>query len=284
MQQPELGKKVVALRLARGLTQQELADVCQVSLRTIQRIELAEVNPRSFTVKTIFSALDYDIYATTTHVSKNSFSWALWLKEVCNLKKNTMKKISFLTLILFIIVFLGNRQDLQAQKINGWFKTGSKASSYEIGLDKTMSKTGKKCAFIKSVDDDIKGFGTLMQTCEAKFYLGKRIKMIGYIKTVEVKNWCGMWLRVDGVNDEGKRKTLSFDNMYQRSLKGTTEWTRCEIILNVPKESKTLNFGVLVNGTGTAYFDRLNFEILGNIDEKEGKTIPDRPANIDFEE
>ena len=62
MKQPDLGKKITELRLAKGLTQGELAQKCNLSLRTIHRIESAEVTPRSYTVKLIFQCLDYQIY------------------------------------------------------------------------------------------------------------------------------------------------------------------------------------------------------------------------------
>lgn len=60
MKQPELGKAIADLRLSKGLTQEELVEKCNISVRTIQRIEAGEVTPRSYTIKNIFSALDYD--------------------------------------------------------------------------------------------------------------------------------------------------------------------------------------------------------------------------------
>ncbi len=60
MEQPQLGKKIIELRLAKGLTQTELAEKCNLSLRTIQRIESTEVTPRSYTLKMIFKILDFD--------------------------------------------------------------------------------------------------------------------------------------------------------------------------------------------------------------------------------
>ena len=60
MKQPELGKKIVALRKQMGLTQEELVLKCNLNVRTLQRIESGEVNPRSHTIKSIFEALDYD--------------------------------------------------------------------------------------------------------------------------------------------------------------------------------------------------------------------------------
>ncbi len=61
MRQPELGKKILELRKAKGLTQEELVDKCSISVRTLQRIETGEVTPRVFTIRTILAALDYDL-------------------------------------------------------------------------------------------------------------------------------------------------------------------------------------------------------------------------------
>ena len=61
MKQPELGKQISALRKARGLTQEELVSKCNINVRTIQRIESGEVTPRSYTVKIILEAMEYDL-------------------------------------------------------------------------------------------------------------------------------------------------------------------------------------------------------------------------------
>ena len=61
MRQPALGIKIAELRKAKGLTQEELVEKCNISVRTIQRIETGEVTPRSYTIKTILAALDYDL-------------------------------------------------------------------------------------------------------------------------------------------------------------------------------------------------------------------------------
>ena len=55
-------------------------------------------------------------------------------------------------------------------------------------------------------------------------------------------------------------------------------------------QSGTLNFGVLLNGTGKVWFDDITFDI---VDKQNTKTtdkqsistnaLPNKPANIDFE-
>ncbi|SFB19555.1 Helix-turn-helix domain-containing protein [Algoriphagus aquimarinus] len=57
MKQPELGKRISEMRRAKGLTQEELVELCNLNVRTIQRIEAGEVTPRSYTIKALFEAL-----------------------------------------------------------------------------------------------------------------------------------------------------------------------------------------------------------------------------------
>lgn len=61
MKQPELGQKLIELRKEKDLTQEELVDACNVSIRTIQRIEAGEVTPRTSTIKIILAALGEDL-------------------------------------------------------------------------------------------------------------------------------------------------------------------------------------------------------------------------------
>jgi len=60
MKQPELGLKVVELRQAKNLTQEQLAEACEVSTRTIQRIESGEVDPRTYTLSMLKEILEFD--------------------------------------------------------------------------------------------------------------------------------------------------------------------------------------------------------------------------------
>jgi transcriptional regulator with XRE-family HTH domain len=68
MQQPELGRRLTALRKEKNLTQEELVEKSHVSVRTIQRIEAGEVLPRTITVKILLEALgeSYDSFFNQT--------------------------------------------------------------------------------------------------------------------------------------------------------------------------------------------------------------------------
>jgi transcriptional regulator with XRE-family HTH domain len=67
MHQPdkqEIARLVKAGRMEKGYTQQELADLCGLSLRSVQRIENAEVLPRLYTIKILADRLGFPIAAT----------------------------------------------------------------------------------------------------------------------------------------------------------------------------------------------------------------------------
>jgi transcriptional regulator with XRE-family HTH domain len=82
MKQPELGKKIVELRKEKGLTQEELVDRCNISVRTLQRIETGEVTPRVYTIKTILAALDYDLNKITDNESSFFGKMTLFLRNL----------------------------------------------------------------------------------------------------------------------------------------------------------------------------------------------------------
>ncbi len=168
---------------------------------------------------------------------------------------------------------------------DGWKKKGSHPDSYEMGIDKGTGQDGKNSATIKSKEEDIQGFGTLMQSSSPEKYLGKKIKMTGYLKSENVKGWTGLWLRVDNADNQ----PLTFDNMHDRELTGTTGWTKYEIILDVPANASNLVYGALLAGTGQIWFDNIAFEEAGSSNTKAEVNNSDdsmnkkEAVNLDFE-
>jgi uncharacterized Tic20 family protein len=60
-----IAEKIVHYRKLKGITQEELAERTQVNVRTIQRIEAGEVDPRLYTLRVIAEALDISVEALT---------------------------------------------------------------------------------------------------------------------------------------------------------------------------------------------------------------------------
>lgn len=197
---------------------------------------------------------------------------------------------------------------------NGWSKSGSDPANYEIFVDTNIRRSGKASASIKAKPTfEKKQFTTIAQAIKADNFRGKRIRLSGYIKTENVAIYAGMWMRVDSAEME---KMLEFDNMGNRPIKGTTDWKRYEVVLDVSAEAQQISFGVNLEESGQVWIDDLKLEIVGQDtakttlkmspeemkeDEKEWeeykrthkeeyearlarmKTRPLSPVNLDFE-
>jgi transcriptional regulator with XRE-family HTH domain len=74
MRQPDFGKELSKIRNLKGMTQDELALKCNVTIRTIQRIESGIVNPRSYTVKAIGEILDFDFLSVDALRDESSYA------------------------------------------------------------------------------------------------------------------------------------------------------------------------------------------------------------------
>ncbi|MCK4662417.1 MAG: helix-turn-helix domain-containing protein [Bacteroidales bacterium] len=124
------GQLIKELRLKKGITQEELAEKTELSVRTIQRIENGEVDPRSFTLQAIASALDVDFGVLNNSTEfenkaqKESKTWLpllhisglfillfppiiiwIWKKDkIKNIREHAIDVVNFqLSMLIFII-------------------------------------------------------------------------------------------------------------------------------------------------------------------------------------
>jgi transcriptional regulator with XRE-family HTH domain len=161
MNQPGLGKKIAELRKAKGLTQKELVSKCKLTVRTLQRIESGVVTPRSYTIKMLFSALDYNVYNFSESDSKKSVSAFVQNKteqfykcviDLFNLKTNTMKKVTILSIVcvaigfcLFTLIPNSNAQGVKKYDFSKFLQSNGRGIIYMFPRERKM--------FISNVKD-----------------------------------------------------------------------------------------------------------------------------------
>ena len=142
----------------------------------------------------------------------------------------------------------------RATGLEGWHLAGCDASSYAMDRDSIETYTGKPSGRLMSVSErqglgatePCKGYGTMCQCIDPASYAGKRIRFSGYVKAREVNDWAGLWMRVDG--PDSSCPTLAFDNMYARPIKGSKDWARYDVVLDVAPQAKGICFGILLHG------------------------------------
>lgn len=170
---------------------------------------------------------------------------------------STNFKKTLLITVTTIFIIMSNLVSAQTD----WFKVGSSPKQYENFIDSNNQHQGKNVVTLKSVDAGSNDFGALMQNMKPGNYIGKRVKMTGYLKSKDVTGWSGFWFRVDQANSQ---QFLSFDNMHNRPIKGTTDWKEYDIVLDVPDKASNIAFGALLNQTGQIWIDNVHFEIVDN--------------------
>ncbi len=153
----------------------------------------------------------------------------------------------------------------------GWQKKGTAPKKYDMGIDQSVHRKGRSVYTIKSIEAVPENrFGTLLNIAPQEKYLGRRVRLSGYMKSENVVGWASFWMSVTG---ESKYKSVSFDNMVNRPVKASTDWQKYDIVLDVPINASSISYGALVCGTGQIWFDNVQLEIVD-------KTVPITDMNL----
>lgn len=110
--------------------------------------------------------------------------------------------------------------------INGWILSGTHPYNYKMGIDNKVFHQGHSSGYLQSKNSASDNeFATMMQMFKPNKFEGKRVKLSCFIKTEDVENSCGMWMRVDN----GLGDVLQFDNMADRPIRYTNGWNHYSI-------------------------------------------------------
>lgn len=118
-----IGSKIKEIRLKKGMSQEELAEKSQVSLRTIQRIENNENEPRGKTMQLICESLGIPIEELLDYDKKEDLQFLMFfhLSVLCGIAIPTGN------IILPLVLWLTKKD-----KIQGLQKIGAKLLSFQI--------------------------------------------------------------------------------------------------------------------------------------------------------
>lgn len=173
---------------------------------------------------------------------------------------------------------------ISADEIPGWIKAGSHPGDYDMGVDRAVMLGNHPSGFIKSNKPDSQGFGTYMQMFDAGDYRGKRVRFSALVRTENVENGSALWMRVDGESRSG----IAFDNMQKRQIKGTQNWARYSVVLDVDPKARAIAFGVMLHGKGAVWINEVGFATVGQ-DVAVTDMVPEMklqpgPRNVGFDQ
>lgn len=142
--------------------------------------------------------------------------------------------------------------------LSTWSLEGKTPSKYAMGRDSSVTCNASASLALRSTapasasDGD---FGAAGNTVPAE-YFGKRVRLFGFVKAVEVTGWAGLWMTAH------RPAGGSGDNMQARAIIGTLSWRRYEVVVDIPADATSVGYGLLLSGEGSVWLSGVNLEVV----------------------
>jgi len=90
--------------------------------------------------------------------------------------------------------------------------------------------------------------------------LGKRIRVSGWVRAEDVRNWAGVTVQVANLFGH----IFASDNTFDRPMHGTTDWQPVAIVTDIPKEPCFLHLAPTLYGTGEIWCDDFQIDLVAS--------------------
>lgn len=164
-------------------------------------------------------------------------------------------------------------------ELPGWFMSGGGRAEYAAVKDGQVKHGGRFSARLEPVKGDTSTYGTLMQSFGARRYIGKRLRLSAFIRTAGAHGRVDFWARVQAANSPGDGPGLGGGSHW---LPTHSEWTRYDLVFDVPAEAAAIQFGVGLSGFGKVWIDDVSLVEVDRSTPLDDGT-PAVPVNLDFE-
>ncbi len=100
-------------------------------------------------------------------------------------------------------------------------------------------------------------------------FSGDSVALVGWVKATISRGTAGLWMRLDGRGD-----VRAFDNMQDRPITGSTDWTEYRITLPLDRRARTIQLGTLLSGSGMVWVDDLELLVDGRPMAEAPEAVP----------
>ncbi len=140
-----------------------------------------------------------------------------------------------------------------------WHLMSPNAKKYSVSIDSTVRRSGLNSVLIASIDTAVNpqyaGIGYMLPAG----YLGKEIKVKGWMKTENIKGSLALML---GVYD-AEGNTLQFENLQNKRLRGSKEWKQYSVTLPLSADAQNVHIGPILIGEGKLWIDDIEVFVDG---------------------
>ncbi|MEK4197957.1 hypothetical protein [Cytobacillus sp. FSL K6-0265] len=167
-------------------------------------------------------------------------------------------------------------------KIKGWILTGSNPELYNLSIDSNTIFSSKPSALISSLEiRENNHFATMMQSFKSDKYKGKRVEFSFYFKTENVDSCSAFFC----INDN-MENIVKWGDLNKNEIKGSNDWGKYSIVLDVPINSISIDIGFILYGEGKLW---INTAQLSEVTNKYSSThtngrpnLSTKPINLNF--
>lgn len=141
------------------------------------------------------------------------------------------------------------------------------AAPYEFTRSGDVLFNGTPTACVKSTDTPTEGY--LFQHFAAAQFRSKRVRFSSHVKTKSAEK--GAWLRASAYDTLGNDLVWKYS---ERSVRGTTDWTKLEVEFDVPQDAYVIAIGADLSGGGEMYLGGLKFDVIGEAHNHHRELLP----------
>ena len=163
-------------------------------------------------------------------------------------------------LAAFLLLALLPPAPVCGQTLGQWTPSLGPRPDYEAGGNPEAKHGSPGGAYIRSIVPATSAIGSLKSELPAGPYVGKRVRLSGFLKTENAEDGAMFSISVEDPN--GVR--LASDGMGGRLVVGTSDWTKCDLVVDVPTTSSTIKLAVGLFGAGKAWADGVALDVLGS--------------------
>lgn len=134
------------------------------------------------------------------------------------------------------------------------------APAYAFTLDRDVRHSGERSMRIENLTPEV--YGMVLQSVPAAPHAGRTLRFSVWLRTQEVRGNAfgrGATPTLQAMAGGSPAASASFD---VAAIAGTAEWTRREVTLIVPRHAESIEVGVMLTGSGTAWLDDAALEVL----------------------
>ena len=140
-----------------------------------------------------------------------------------------------------------------------WSASSAQLSDFEIARDTSVAHGGRVSIRVHAADEPA-AFANVSTVLPGPAYAGKRLRLSVFLRAQSLGGiGAQLWARADA---DG-RPSIAFANSQATPFRGTRDWTRLTISLDVPENAARIYLGALSLSAGTLWIDDARIEADG---------------------